>query len=102
MTSSIDSTGVFVYVKDTSGTHGNTGEPPASTRTKVNMETPYPKFSKSKMVHMLTIIDDKNKSISKVVSVPRETEGNEKGKGSLSASIVPFESWEICPRKASE
>jgi hypothetical protein len=54
------------------------------------------------MVNMLTKADEKNKSISEVVSVPRETEGNEKGKGSLSISVVPFESWEICPKKASE
>jgi len=33
---------------------------------------------------------------------PRETEGEEKGGGSLSIPIVPIESWEICPRKASE
>jgi hypothetical protein len=31
----------------------------------------------------------------KVVSIPRETEGKEKGEGSLSIFIVPFESREI-------
>jgi len=32
----------------------------------------------------------------------RGNEGAEKGEGSLSISIVPFESWEISPMKASE
>lgn len=40
--------------------------------------------------------------MAKVVSQPREIEGKEKGEGSLSIPIVPFESWEICPRKANE
>jgi hypothetical protein len=54
------------------------------------------------MVSILTIFDDKNKSLPNVVSVPRETEGNEKDKGSLSITIVPIESWEIRPGKASD
>ena len=37
-----------------------------------------------------------------VVSNPREIKGREKGEGSLSFSIVPIESWEISPMKASE
>ena len=82
--------------------HGNTGEPPVSTRIRVNMEIPYQRFSKSVLVYTPTRTGDKNKGVSDVVSVPRETEGKEKDKGSLSISIVPIESWEICPRKASE
>ncbi|MCT4586519.1 MAG: hypothetical protein N4A71_01725 [Carboxylicivirga sp.] len=37
-----------------------------------------------------------------VVSKSSESEETEKGKGSLSTSIVPFESWEISPMKASD
>jgi hypothetical protein len=33
---------------------------------------------------------------------PRETEGREKTGGSLSIFIIPVESWEISPMKASE
>jgi len=40
--------------------------------------------------------------VPQVVSEPRETEGQEMGEGSLSIPIVPFESWEISPMKASE
>jgi hypothetical protein len=36
-----------------------------------------------------------------VVTGPRETEGKVKGEGSLSIYIVPTESWEISPMKAS-
>lgn len=36
----------------------------------------------------------------RVVSEPRETEGKEKGEGSLSILIVPVERWPIRSRKA--
>lgn len=102
MTSSIDSTGVLVYIKGTTGMHGNTGEPPVSTGIKVQYGNTLPKISKLVQVYTLTRTDAKDKGVSEVVSVPRETEGKEKDKGSLSISIVPIESWKICPRKASE
>jgi len=37
-----------------------------------------------------------------VVFESRETEETEMGEGSLSISIVPFERWEIDPKKASK
>jgi hypothetical protein len=39
--------------------------------------------------------NDKNKQQAQVVSIPRETEGKEKGRGSLSIFIVPIEIREI-------
>ena len=38
--------------------------------------------------------DEETRQQRKVVSVPRETEGIEKGEGSLIILIVPFERWE--------
>ena len=43
--------------------------------------------------------NDKNKQQAQVVSMPRETEGKEKGRGSLSNFIVLFESREIVNRR---
>ncbi|WP_338238197.1 hypothetical protein [Persicobacter diffluens] len=64
MTSSIDSTGVLVYVKGTIGTHGNTGEPPASTRSKGQYGNALPKNFQISMVYMFTMSDAKDESIS--------------------------------------
>ncbi len=44
----------------------------------------------------------KKSDVPYVVSDPMEAEGKERGEGSLSIPIVPLESWEISPMKASE
>lgn len=54
------------------------------------------------MDNIASITREKKRAISQAVTDPRETEGKVKGEGSLSIPIVPIESWEIRPGKASE
>ena len=54
------------------------------------------------MDNIAFIVGEKKRAISQAVTDPRDTEGQVKGEGSLSIPIVPIESWEISPMKASE
>lgn len=78
--------------------HGNTGEPPASTQITVKRDIP---FNKSPIAggsyrHLQM---SKEKCDIGVVSLTRETEGDEKSEGSLSVLIVLIEDRGINSRK---
>jgi len=83
------------------GLHGNTGEPPASTRNMVR-RIDHTQTIRANWVNVVIQISVKKRATSKVVSKSRETEDKEKGEGSLSIFILPIERWEISPMKASK
>ena len=102
MTSGGGSTGVREYIKGRIGLYGNTGEPNVSARNAGNVDGREKKKSDFVMDNIAFITREKKRAISQAVTEPRETEGKVKDEGSLSIPIVPTESWEIQPGKASE
>ncbi len=87
--------GVREHIKDRLGKHGNTGEPNVSTRD--NAGRGQPQEQQTRLIRELVASDQTIRISDRrtVVFEPRETEGKEKGEGSLSISIVPIESREI-------
>jgi hypothetical protein len=61
-----------------------------------------PKQSKFFKAYTFILKDVKNKRCIVNGIQPKVKQGKEKGEGSLSIPIVPLESWEISPMKASE
>lgn len=54
------------------------------------------------MGYIVSMAGAKKKAVSQAVTGPRGTEGKVMDEGSLSIFIVPTESWEISPMKASD
>jgi hypothetical protein len=73
------------------------GEPTISTRDRV-LDKPYQEISRRER-YILPPIHVLRKGSNGVVSAPRETEGKEKGEGSLSILIVPLKGGKFAPGK---
>ncbi len=84
MTSSLDPTGVGDHIKGRKGMHGNTGEPPASTRkavTRVNRA----KKIRASQVHIVTCGCDKKKAISQWYRSRGKTEAERRAEAVLAS-----------------
>lgn len=77
--------GILDLIKCRIGIHGNTGEPPVSTRVRNGHPNG---MVQELMVFNVTVSYVKEEDIDVVVSEPRETEGKEMDEGSLSYLIV--------------
>ncbi len=97
-----DLTGIREQGKYTTGTYGNLGEPPASTRNfpvTDNRVITSPGSTGKELPPSTALRKEQPR---KVVSKSRETEDDEMGEGSHSLFMVPFERWEISSVKATK